>query len=174
MRPNQPNAEATVNQFVSKGQQQPIIVAALIEARYKTIEQVRSQFNTTQILELASGLLPRGMLLSQNPEITFIESDLSGMIQRKQQFVQQLIGERSNLHFLVIDATHSLNSLSLNNYFQPNRPVTILCEGLLMYLTFAEKQQVFANVRELLQTYGGVWITSDFTTKAGALSDATK
>lgn len=51
------NAEATVNQFVSKGQQQPIVIAALIEARYKTIEQVRAQFNTTQILELASSTL---------------------------------------------------------------------------------------------------------------------
>lgn len=37
-----------------------------------------------------------------------------------------------------------------------------------MYLTFAEKRHVFANVRELLQIYGGVWITSDFTTKEGA------
>ena len=162
------NAEATVNQFVSKGQQQPISVAALIEARYKTIEQVRTQFKATQILELASGLLPRGMLLSQNPEITYIESDLPEMVQRKQQLVQQLIGERFNLHFLVFNATDSLNCLSLNDYFQPDKPITILCEGLLMYLTFAEKQQVFANVRELLQTYGGVWITSDFTTKGGS------
>ncbi len=34
-----------------------------------------------------------------------------------------------------------------------------------MYLSFEEKRQVFANVRELLQTYGGVWITPDFNTK---------
>jgi len=34
-----------------------------------------------------------------------------------------------------------------------------------MYLSFQQKQQVLVNVREILQTYGGVWITSDFTTK---------
>lgn len=45
-----------------------------------------------------------------------------------------------------------------------NEPVAILCEGLLGYLTFAEKAQVFANVREVLLRYGGVWITSDFIT----------
>lgn len=75
------------------------------------------------------------------------------------------MGERSNLHFLAIDATDNLNYHALSDYFQPAKPVTLLCEGLLMYLTFPQKQQVFANVREILQTYGGVWITSDFTTK---------
>jgi O-methyltransferase involved in polyketide biosynthesis len=163
------NATATVKQFMSQEYAQALIVAlaAILEARYKTIERVRTIFNGTQILELASGLLPRGMIVSQNPEITFIESDLPGMVQQKQQLVRQLIGERSNLHFLPIDATTNLNSLLLNDYFQPDQPVTILCEGLLVYLRFAEKQQVFANVRDILQTYGGVWITSDLAMKAG-------
>ncbi len=143
-------------------------MAAIIEARGKAIKQISLRFNGTQILELASGLLPRGILLSQNPEIVFVESDLTEMIQQKQQLVQQLIGDRPNLHFLAIDATNSEDFRPLNKYFQPDRPVTILCEGLLMYLTFAEKRQVFANVREILQTYGGVWITSDFITKTGA------
>jgi O-methyltransferase involved in polyketide biosynthesis len=93
------DAAATVKQFGERQQEQPIVAAALIEARYKVIEQVMARFNGMQILELASGLLPRGMIRSQNPDITFIESDLSGMIHRKEQLVQQLIGDRSNLHF---------------------------------------------------------------------------
>ncbi len=76
-----------------------------------------------------------------------------------------MIGERPNLHFLAINATDNLNFQHLNGYFQSSQPVTVLCEGLLMYLTFAEKQQVFANVRQILRTYGGVWITSDLTTR---------
>ena len=164
------NAIATAQQFIDQGQTNSIVpvLAVLVEGRYKAIEQVRSQFHTTQILELASGLLPRGMILSQQKEITFIESDLPAMIQQKQQLAQQLVGERPNLHFLTIDATSNLNSLRLNDYFQSDQPITILCEGLLMYLTFAEKQQVFANVREILQTFGGVWITPDLSTKVGA------
>lgn len=161
------DAAATVKQFSEEQQEQPVVAAALIEARYKAMEQVMARFNGMQILELASGLLPRGMIRSQNPDITFIESDLSGMIHQKQQLVQQLIGDRSNLHFLEIDASSRPNPLPLTSYFDSKKPVTILCEGLLMYLTFAEKQQVCANVREMLQTYRGVWITSDFTTKAG-------
>ena len=160
------HAEAIADQFMAQGQKQPVMMAAVVEARYKAIEQVRAHFAHTQILELASGLLPRGMILSENPEITFIESDLTVMLHQKQRLVHQVIGDRTNLHFLAIDATDNLNALSLNEYFQPDQPVTILCEGLLMYLTLAEKQRVFANVRSILQTYGGVWITPDFTTKA--------
>lgn len=157
------NAIATVEQLGDWKQTKARIAffAIHVEGRYKAIEQVRTQFHTTQILELASGLLPRGTILSQSSEITFIESDLPAIIQQKQQLVQQLVGERSNLHFLKIDATRDLSSSRLQNYFQRDRPVTILCEGLLMYLSFAEKQQVFTNVREILQTFGGVWITPD-------------
>jgi len=159
-------AEATVHQFVPPKQEQPVMMAAVVEARYKAIEKVSAHFNHPQILELASGLLPRGMIRSENAAITFIESDLSMMIQQKQRLVQQLIGDRTNLHFLAIDATNEQDFLGLIEHFQADQPVTILCEGLLMYLTLREKQQVFANVRTILQTYGGVWITPDFTTKA--------
>ncbi len=128
------NAIVTVNQFMSDEHKNSHIVGltALIEGRYKAIEEVRKQFHGTQILELASGLLPRGLILSENQKITFIESDLSAMIQQKQQLAQQLIGIRSNLHFLAINATTNLNSGLLHDYFQRDKPVTILCEGLLI------------------------------------------
>ncbi len=161
-------AEAVVHQVLGEQQNNPLIrgLGFLVESRYKAIEAIRAQFPSTQILELASGLLPRGMILSENPAITFIESDLPDMIQQKQHLAKQLIGDRPNLHFLTINATEDLDLQSLNQYLQPNQPVTVLCEGLLMYLTFSEKQQVCANVRKILQTYGGIWITPDLVTKA--------
>jgi superoxide dismutase len=56
---------AIANEFVVQGQKQPVMMAAVIEARYKAIEQVRTQFGHTQILEFASGLLSRGLILSE-------------------------------------------------------------------------------------------------------------
>ncbi len=159
------DAVATVDLFVEP-EKYPVMMAAVVESRYRAIESIRERFGHTQILELASGLLPRGAIRSQNPDITFVESDLPGIIHQKQQLIQQLIGNRSNLHFQAIDATNPLDFLGLTEYFQPDRQVTILCEGLLVYLTFAEKQRVFENVRSILQTYDGVWISSDFATKA--------
>lgn len=158
------DAQTIVEQYV-KQSQQPVIVAALIEARYKAVNSVLARFGIRQMVELASGLLPRGIAMSENPEVTFVESDLPAMVNRKQQLVRQLIGERPNLHFEAIDATHVPSQLPIHaNYLNPEQPVAILCEGLLMYLSLVERQQVCANVREMLRSYGGVWITPDIIT----------
>jgi O-methyltransferase involved in polyketide biosynthesis len=141
-------------------------MVVLFEARYKAINHLLARSQFTQIFELASGLLPRGMVMSCSPAITFIESDLPAMLNDKQQIVKQLVGERANLHFSAIDVTRRPNPFPLNApYLDPTAPVAILCEGLLMYLTQVEKQQVFANVREMLQMFGGMWITPDLITK---------
>ncbi len=156
------NARSAFDQLLSQASDLPLEIAVMIEGRYKAINQTVTQFAPSQILELASGLLPRGMIMSQDPSLTFVESDLPTMIARKQKLVQHLIGDRPNLHFAAIDVTAQPSQFPVNpDYWQPDQPLIILCEGLLMYLNQAEKQQVFANVRELLHVYGGVWITSD-------------
>jgi O-methyltransferase involved in polyketide biosynthesis len=160
------NAQSVVEDFVPGAQQTPLHTAVLIESRYKSINQVLAQFQINQILELASGLLPRGMIATQDPNITYIESDLPTMLDQKRKLVQELVGDRPNLHFEVIDATHRPSQFPVGaDYLSDDQPIAVLCEGLLGYLNFEEKQRLFANVRELLQRYGGVWISSDFITK---------
>jgi O-methyltransferase involved in polyketide biosynthesis len=170
------DAQSAFDQLLSQSSEPPLDMAVIIEGRYKAINQVMAEFAPTQILELASGLLPRGMGMSDDPNLTFVESDLPIMIARKQKLVQKLLGDslwngktitpplrkRPNLRFAAIDATAQPSQFPADkDCWQPNQPITILCEGLLMYLDQTEKQRVFANVQELLQMYGGVWITSD-------------
>jgi O-methyltransferase involved in polyketide biosynthesis len=144
-------------------QDKSVLLTARVEARYKAINQVMAQYQIAQVLELASGLLPRGLAISCDPNITFIETDLPAMIRCKQQLIQQLVGKRSNLHFLSIDATcRPSQFFKSSEQLTPGQPVMILCEGLLTHLNVAEKQQVCANIREILSSYGGVWITPDF------------
>lgn len=158
--------DAAVEQFQGHKLDKPVETAALFEARYKGINQLMAEFPSQQVLELASGLLPRGMTFSEDSNNVFIESDLPAVIAQKQQLVKQLIGNRSNLHFENIDATSQSSQFPVNaNYLDSQKPITVVCEGLLMYLTLEQKQRVFNNVRELLQVYGGVWITHDLTTK---------
>ncbi|WP_375505962.1 class I SAM-dependent methyltransferase [uncultured Nostoc sp.] len=146
-----------------QNQDKSVLLTARVEARYKAINQVIAQYQITQVLELASGLLPRGLLMSSNPNITFIESDLPQMIGCKQQLIQQLVGERPNLHFIEIDATSRPNEFwKSTSVLKAGQPVMILCEGLLTHLTLVEKQLVCANIRNMLHSYGGVWITPDF------------
>ena len=158
--------ETAVEQFHGQKLDTPVETAALFEARYKAINKLIAKFSTKQVIELASGLLSRGMTFSENSNNIFIESDLPLMIAQKEQLVKQLIGNRSNLYFEKIDATSQPSQFPLNaNYLDSQKPITVICEGLLMYLTLEEKQQVFRNVQELLQLYGGVWITPDLVTK---------
>lgn len=160
------DTQTVVDKYISEGEEKLFHFGPLIEARYKAVNRVIAKFEPTQIIELASGLLPRGMVMSFDPNITFVESDLPTMISLKKQIVTQLIGERSNLHFEAIDATNVPSQLPVDaDYLRSDQKVIILCEGLLMYLTFPEKEQVFANIRDMLRRYGGVWITPDITTK---------
>ena len=160
------DAQSVVEQYVTNGVEELKYFAPVMEARYKALNGLLAKFECRQIVELASGLLPRGMVMSENPEITFVESDLPLMIGQKRALVDRLIGSRANLHFAAIDVTATPSQFPLNaDYLRSGKPIAIACEGLLQYLTLPEKQQVFANVRQMLQEYGGVWITPDLTTK---------
>ena len=156
-------AQRLVELSGSQNQDKSALLTARVEARYKAINQVMAQYQIGQVLELASGLLPRGLFMSCHPNITFIENDLPRMIRCKQQLVEQLVGKRPNLHFLSIDATSRPSQfLKSVDLLKVGQPIMILSEGLLTHLNMAEKQLVCANIREMLQQYGGVWITPDF------------
>ena len=158
-------AQTFVAQLPGQKSALPLELSVLFEGRYKAINNVINQFTPSQILELASGFSARGMEFSHNPRITFVESDLPGIVAQKQKLIEQLVGQRSNLHSVAIDITQHPSQFPLDvNYLQPEKPIVITCEGVLLYLTLAQKQQVFANAREMLEMYGGVWITSDLIT----------
>jgi O-methyltransferase involved in polyketide biosynthesis len=164
------DVQTVLEQFALQRPEEILLLAALIEARYKAIDWAIAQTENKQIIELASGLLPRGMVMSQDPGITFVESDLPIMIHLKQQLVSQMVEQPSNLHFEEIDAASHPNQLPIGaDYLRGSESVTLLCEGLLQYLTTPEKVQLFANIREMLQHYGGIWITPDLATKQSQL-----
>jgi len=94
-------AQRLVELSGSQNQDKSALLTARVEARYKAINQVMAQYQIGQVLELASGLLPRGLFMSCHPNITFIESDLPRMIRCKQQLVdpslQKLLQTGTNL-----------------------------------------------------------------------------
>ena len=49
--------------------------------------------------------------------------------------------------------------------FQYSRPIAVVTEGLLGYLTRQEKRTLATNIRELFAPYGGIWITPDVGTQ---------
>jgi O-methyltransferase involved in polyketide biosynthesis len=49
--------------------------------------------------------------------------------------------------------------------FQYSRPIAVVTEGLLGYLTRQEKRTLATNIRELFAPYSGIWITPDVGTQ---------
>src|SRR5579862_9381945 len=55
----------------------------LAELRFKSLTSLLVDSGVDQIVELASGLSPRGLILTENPAITFIETDLPEILEEK-------------------------------------------------------------------------------------------
>ena len=142
-----------------------------LEARYKSMVSTIKRLGIEQVLELASGLSFRGTLMTEDPKITYVETDLSPMMAERMALIEHIPGVKSALNrpnlFL-----ESVNALSLSDlekalrHFNPKKPVAIIHEGLYQYLSMTEKKILANNIKGILSRFGGAWITPDFMTEA--------
>jgi O-methyltransferase involved in polyketide biosynthesis len=141
----------------------------LVEARYKSVNSLIDSYNLKNVFELASGLSPRGLVMTEDPRISFIESDLHGLMREKEKILQKILSgrgvpKRPNLHCCIVNALNREQLFSAAEHFSGG-PIGVICEALLNYFTLQEKQRVAENIFALLSRYDGVWITPDISTK---------
>lgn len=143
-------------------------LAPQLEARYKLVDNLVAASGLAQVIELASGIAPRGMNTAMaRPEISYVELDLSGVMGEKEAIFSRLQMPRpANLHLVAGDALSSEDVANAASEFTPNKPVAVVNEGLMRYLTFPEKTVLARNVHSLLEAYGGVWITPDVSLRS--------
>jgi O-methyltransferase involved in polyketide biosynthesis len=141
--------------------------APIIEARFRLVSRLVKASGSKQIFEIAAGFSSRGIEMAQDPSVEFVEADLPGVINDKRDIVETLAAQSKvprepNLH--LVDG-NALNARELLTAVIPFRqePITVVTEGLLRYLDFKEKAIVAANVHQLLERFGGVWITPDLS-----------
>lgn len=143
-------------------------LAPQFEARHKLIDKLIYQTKAEQVLELASGFSSRGLSMSKNNNFNYIEMDLPRVTKEKKQIVEEIAKDKGfdvpdNLHF---EPGNVLDFKSFENavkYFNKSKPIVIINEGLLRYLTKDEKAIVAQNIHKILQKFNGVWITSDIS-----------
>jgi O-methyltransferase involved in polyketide biosynthesis len=124
------------------------------------VNLILEEHGATQVLELAAGLSPRGMDLAPKG-IVLVEADLADATAMKGEVVTAVLGRvPANLHLCPVNVLDRAELLACCSAFT-NRPVAVVTEGLLRYLTFEEKTQLAANVREILLRFGGLWVTTD-------------
>lgn len=140
-------------------------LAPEIEARYKLVSKLLDKTKITQVLELAAGYTSRGLNYSKKG-YTYIEMDLAEVSNNKKRALDSLETDTpENLKLLVGNVLEEEDVLKCEKYFKEDEPVAVINEGLLRYLTFAEKAEVAKNIHKVLEKHGGVWITSDVTPK---------
>jgi len=138
------------------------------ENRYWTIDRLLQQTHAKNILELSSGFSFRGLdLCKKNSELHCIDTDLPEVIHTKQNMIRQLgldSDVTGNYELLPLNALDAAAFEAVAGRFSPGE-LTIVNEGLLMYLDMQEKIRLCSTIRELLKQRGGCWITADVYVK---------
>jgi O-methyltransferase involved in polyketide biosynthesis len=137
------------------------------ESRYWSIDQLLKQTDNKNIIELSSGYSLRGLEMCTREAIHYIDTDLPEVIATKQQMISNLLpGDslKGKLELVPLNAMDTAAFNSVVNRFA-NGPVTIVNEGLLMYLDQNEKKQLCQTIHHLLKERGGCWITADVYVK---------
>jgi len=140
------------------------------ENRYWSIDQLLQEINPENILELSSGYSFRGLDKCTKEAVHYIDTDLPEVIATKQEMMQQLGPGRALKGKLELLPLNALNRTAFNEIADSftKGPITIVNEGLLMYLNMKEKQQLCNTIYSLLKKHGGYWITADVYTKLPA------
>jgi O-methyltransferase involved in polyketide biosynthesis len=160
------------------------------ESRYWSINQLLADQTPTNILELSSGFSFRGLDLSNKKPVYYLDTDLPNIITGKQKFVDAFDATAPQASAQVPAAAqapapsnseaaadaaaakpghyelHPLNALDPEAFQTvidkfPEGPLTIVNEGLMVYLDDTQKRQLCANIRKALLQRGGRWITAD-------------
>ena len=128
--------------------------------RHVMIDRLVEDAATAHVLELAAGLSRRGAHVSADPAIAYTEVDLAHVIARKRALLEaspagRAVLARPNLRLVEGDLA-SLDLASLGAA-PATAPLTVVAEGLLMYLDAAAQQGLFRRVRAALPA-GGLFV----------------
>jgi O-methyltransferase involved in polyketide biosynthesis len=138
------------------------------ENRYWTIDQLLKQTDSTNMLELSSGYSFRGLdLCVKDKSIHYIDTDLPEVVAVKKDLINNLQLDRDikgNFELLSLNALNEADFNAIVSRFEDG-PLTIVNEGLLMYLNLEEKISLCKIMLSTLKKRGGCWITADVYVK---------
>lgn len=140
------------------------------ESRYLSLDSVLFASGSLNILEISSGFSFRGLNMAiNNPNIFYLDTDLPPVIADKSHLIQNFI-QQEHLHLKGILETQALNALDKNAFAEavrlmPAGRLSIINEGLLMYLNLEEKKELCAIIHQELKQRNGYWITADIYIK---------
>jgi len=148
------------------------------ESRYLSLDSLLFASGSLNIIEISSGYSFRGLdLVLRHPTIYYLDTDLQGVIDIKKDLVDRLIvDEKLQLKGkLKTEALNALDGDAFSNAINqmPLGPISIINEGLLVYLNHEEKISLCKTIHKSLKQKGGYWITADVYVKRPAPKNET-
>jgi O-methyltransferase involved in polyketide biosynthesis len=138
------------------------------EMRYWSIDQLLKQTDNKNILELSSGFSFRGIeICRQDAAMHYIDTDLPELITAKQQMMDQLQLDQNLKGKFELLPLNAMDEAAFQRVVQRfgEGPLSIINEGLLMYLNRDEKARLCQTIHGILKQRGGCWITADVYVK---------
>lgn len=137
-------------------------------------------YGVTQVLEVASGLSPRGTTFaSRYADIVYVEADLAPMAARKRALLERTgLGDEGaknhrvvTLDLLDVNSSQSLKAV-VDAQLDPARSTVIIAEGLLSYFDRLTLMSIWPRLRETLDLFpSGLFLANvELETEAGAWS----
>ena len=134
------------------------VYTVLTESRFQLVNNLIQAFSDRTVVDLPCGYTARGIKMSRQGRV-YYGFDLPAVIDDVGPAAAKIHGGDANIHYDAVDAT---------NYDSMAAPLEgeeeellITTEGLLMYFTQQELEEVFSNIRRVLQQHGGSWIIVD-------------
>jgi len=139
---------------------------ALIELRFKSLTAIIRILENKQVLELGGGFSSRGLILSEDPSMNIVETDLPEIIEEKLAIVEKIVPlrERPNYHLRALDIFFPKAFWDAVGCFGL-KPITIAHEGLLQFQPAPKKERLAKIIRSLFRLHGGAWVTPDVVTR---------
>jgi len=135
------------------------------ENRYWTVDRLLRRTHPMHILEISSGYSFRGLGWCYEQPVHFIDTDLPDLVAAKSKLVPGLVAGRAapmkgRFELEPLNVMDTGQFTAVINCFDEGA-VSIINEGLLMYLGAEEKKQLCHTIRQVLAVRGGYWITGD-------------
>ena len=132
----------------------------VLETRYQTMGKLARESGFPVSVDLPCGYTPRAIETAEEGR-EYIGMDLPAVIADMSGIIPSLVdGKKQGLvRFCAVDATNYQSMEKALRDVKGN--LCINTEGLLMYFSDAEVHPFLDNIKKLLDTHGGCWITAD-------------
>ena len=134
------------------------VFSTYVESRFHGVNRLLLSMPERTIVDLPCGYTARGIKMSHVGR-SYFGFDLPAVIDVLAPAVEKIIGSDEAIRYAAVDAT---NYKTLEAPLTgTTAPLVITTEGLLMYFTQPELEEVFTNIHKLLQKHDGSWFLVD-------------